>query len=117
MAECLRIVQVNAYHYPYRGGIEHRIHHVSKRLAKKHEVIVLTSQLPNSSPEEEIDGYRVVRLPSKYYNIYNPPYVATPGLLEKLAELEPDIADFHYRWAPTYNKAARKYSGKKVFTF
>jgi len=117
MAECLRIVQVNAYHYPYRGGIEHRIHHVSKRLAKKHEVIVLTSQLPDSSVEEEIDGYRVIRLPSKYYNIYNPPYVATPGLLEKLAELKPDVADFHYRWAPTYNKAARRYPGKKVFTF
>lgn len=117
MADRLRIVQVNAYHYPYRGGIEHRIHHVSKRLAKKHEVIVLTSQLPDSRAEEEIDGYRVVRLPSKYYNIYNPPYVATPGLLEKLAELKPDLADFHYRWAPTYNKAARKYPGKKVFTF
>ncbi|OPY31262.1 MAG: UDP-D-galactose:(glucosyl)lipopolysaccharide-1,6-D-galactosyltransferase [Methanomassiliicoccales archaeon PtaU1.Bin124] len=117
MAERLRIIQVNAFHYPFRGGIEHRIHHVSKRLAKKHEVIVLTSQLPNSSPEEEIDGYRVVRLPSRYINIYNPPYVTTHGILDRLKELDGDVVDFHYRWAPTYNKAAQRYPGKKAFTF
>lgn len=117
MAERLKIVQVNAFHYPYRGGIEHRIHHVSKRLAQKHDVTVLTSQLPDASRTEEIDGYHVVRLPSKYTNIYNPPYVKTPGLIEELDRLDADIVDFHYRWSPSYNKAARKYSGKKAFTF
>lgn len=117
MAESLRIVEVNPFHYPYRGGIEHRIHHISKRLAKDNEMIVLTSQMPGTSAEETIDGYRVVRLPSKYYDIYNPPYVATPGLLEKLQELDADLVDFHYRWAPAYNKAAKRYPGKKVFTF
>lgn len=117
MAERLKIVQVNAFHYPYRGGIEHRIHHVSKRLAKKHDVIVLTSQLPGTSRTEEIDGYSVVRLPSKFTNIYNPPYVKTPGLIEELDRLGADLVDFHYRWSPSYNKAARRYSGKKAFTF
>lgn len=117
MTERMRIVEVNAFHYPYRGGIEHRIHNISKRLAGRHDVTVLTSQLPDSAPKETIDGYEVVRLPSKFIGNYNPPYVSTPGLMERLVELEPDIVDFHYRWAPTYNKLAQEYSGKKVFTF
>jgi len=113
----MKIVEVNAFHYPFLGGIEHRIHHISKRLASEHEVLVLTGRMPGTKETEEIEGYTVKRLPSKYYNIYNPPYIKTPGLLEALAGLKPDIADFHYRWAPTYNKAARKYPGGKVFTF
>jgi glycosyltransferase involved in cell wall biosynthesis len=113
----MKIVEVNAFHYPFLGGIEHRIHHIAKRLAQNHEVTVLTGQLPGSPPDEEMGGYGVRRLPSKYINIYNPPYIKTPGLLEALGELKPDIVDFHYRWAPSYNKAARRYPGKKVFTF
>lgn len=113
----MRIVQVNAFHYPYRGGIEHRVHHIAKRLAEKHEVIILTSQLPDTASTEIMDRYTVRRLPSKQVNIYNPPYIKTPGLLDELKKLQPDVVDFHYRWAPTYNKAARHYSGKKVFTY
>jgi glycosyltransferase involved in cell wall biosynthesis len=113
----MRIVEVNPFHYPFLGGIEHRVHHISKRLAKKHEMIVLTSQLEGTSNEEVIDGYRVVRLPSRYIDIYNPPYVSTKGLMEALKGLEPDLVDFHYRWAPDYNKLAREWPGKKVFTF
>lgn len=113
----MRIVEVNAFHYPFLGGIEHRIHHIAKRLAGKHEVIVLTGQLPETLPNEEMAGYTVRRLPSNYTNIYNPPYIKTPGILDALEEMQPDVVDFHYRWAPTYNKAAQKYKGKKVFTF
>ena len=113
----MRIVEVNPFHYPFLGGIEHRVHHISKRLAKRHEMIVLTSQLEGTSKEEVIDGYRVVRLPSRYIDIYNPPYVSTKGLMEALKGLEPDLVDFHYRWAPDYNRIARTWPGKKVFTF
>jgi glycosyltransferase involved in cell wall biosynthesis len=113
----MRIVEVNPFHYPFLGGIEHRVHHICKRLSKRHDMIVLTSQLAGTSAEEMMDGYRVVRLPSKYIDIYNPPYVSTKGLMEALKGLEPDLVDFHYRWAPDYNKLARNWSGKKVFTF
>ncbi|MFO7618426.1 MAG: glycosyltransferase family 4 protein [Thermoplasmata archaeon] len=113
----MRIVEVNAFHYPYMGGIEHRVHHISKRLAGRHEVTVLTGQLPDTPAAEDMDGYAVERLKSRFLNIYNPPYIKTPGLLEAVERLKPDIVDFHYRWAPTYNRAARRYSGKKVFTF
>ncbi|MFA5312038.1 MAG: glycosyltransferase family 4 protein [Methanomassiliicoccales archaeon] len=117
MAEGLRIVEVNPFFYPFRGGIEHRIHNISKRLAAKHELFVLTSQLENTLPRERMDGYEVVRLPSKYFGSYNPPYVKTPGLSKALNELRPDVVDFHYRWAPTYNRLAREFDGRKVFTF
>jgi glycosyltransferase involved in cell wall biosynthesis len=113
----MRIVQLNPFHYPYMGGIEYRLHEVAKGLSGKHEMIVLTSQLAGTEAEEERDGYRIVRLPSKYYGDYNPPYVSTPGVLKALERLDPDVVDFHYRWAPSYTKAVRRYRGKWVFTF
>jgi glycosyltransferase involved in cell wall biosynthesis len=113
----MRIVQLNPFHYPFMGGIEHRIHHISSILAKEHEVIVLTAQLPGTVEEEEMGGYRVLRLPSKLYTNYNPPHIVTKGLLAKLNELEPDLVDFHYRWSGSYRRAMKRYLGKKVFTF
>jgi glycosyltransferase involved in cell wall biosynthesis len=80
-------------------------------------MIVLTSQLPGTPSEEEQDGYRIVRLPSKYLNIYNPPYVSTPGVLEALEALSPDVVDFHYRWAPSYTRAIKRYRERWIFTF
>ncbi len=113
----MRIVQVNPFHYPFMGGIEHRIHHISSLLAERHEVHVVTGQLSGAKEEEEIGGYSVIRLPSKFYTAYNPPHIVTQGILEKLNELSPDVVDFHYRWSGSYRKAVRRYQGRKVFTF
>lgn len=113
----MRIVQLNPFHYPYRGGIEHRTHEISRRLATKHEVIVLTARLPDTAQEETMDGYRVVRLPSRFITNYNPPFVSTPGVLDVLESLNPDLVDFHYRWAPSYTNAMKKYRGRWMFTF
>lgn len=113
----MRIVQLNPFHFPYMGGIEHRTHEISKRLASKHEVIVLTSRLPGTAEEEIMDGYRVVRLPSRYLTRYNPPYVSTPGVLDALLSLDADLVDFHYRWAPSYTRAMKRYRGRWMFTF
>lgn len=113
----MRIVQLNPFHYPFMGGIEHRIHHISSILAKRHEVFVVTGQLANTEREEEIGGYHVIRLPSKFYTAYNPPHIVTQGILEELNDLSPDVVDFHYRWSGSYRKAMRRYDGRKVFTF
>jgi glycosyltransferase involved in cell wall biosynthesis len=113
----MRIVQLNPFHYPFMGGIEHRIHHMSKRLAKKHEVIVVTSRLEGTKKEESMDGYRVLRLDSKFIGNYNPPYVSSKGVLDALQSLKPDIVDFHYRWAPSYTRQVMRYDGKVVFTY
>ncbi|MGD0057226.1 MAG: glycosyltransferase family 4 protein [Methanomassiliicoccales archaeon] len=113
----MRIVHVNPFYYPFLGGIEHRIHHLSTRLSRKHEVIILTGRLPGTSNEEDIDGYRVKRLDSSILKIYNPPHIRTRGIREALADLEPDVVDFHYRWARSYTKAVIGYKGPKVFTW
>ena len=112
----MRIVHLNPYHYPYMGGIEHRIHHLCKRLALRHEVVVVTSRLPGTKEREIISGYEVVRLPSRFIDIYNPPYVSTKGVLETLQSIDPDIVDFHYRWSPSYTKDVVRYPGAKVHT-
>lgn len=113
----MRVVLLNPYHYPFMGGIEHRLHEISRRLSDRHDMIVLTSQLPGTELEEERDGYRIVRLPSRFIDLYNPPYVSTPGVLKALDGLDPDLVDFHYRWAPSYTRAMRGYKGRWVFTF
>jgi glycosyltransferase involved in cell wall biosynthesis len=43
--------------------------------------------------------------------------VSTPGILEVLDRLSPDVVDFHYRWAPSYTRAIKRYQGKWTFTF
>ena len=58
-----------------------------------------------------------MRVPSRFYDIYNPPYVTSKGVLEKLNELDPDIVDYNYRWAPSFDGDVARFSGKKVFTY
>ena len=115
----MKIVDINPYFYPFFGGIEHRMHLIAKELAARgHEMIIVTGQLPGTEADEmSPDGYRIVRLPSKYIRIYNPPYITSKGLLEKLNEIDADVVNFNYRWAPSYTKDMRKYAGKKVFTY
>jgi len=115
----MRIVDVNPFFYPFKGGIEHRMHDTSRLLAAKgHDVTVLTGRLPDT-PEEEVtaDGYRIIRLKSTIINIYNPPFISSGNVLETLRGLDADVINYNYRWAPSYNKDLRKYDGKKVFTY
>ncbi|MFP4170067.1 MAG: glycosyltransferase family 4 protein [Methanomassiliicoccales archaeon] len=97
--------------------MEHRIHNVSKLLAGDHQVFVVTGRLPQTEEREEMDGYRVIRLPSRLIDLYNPPYIGSEGIEETLEELDPDLVDFHYRWAPSYTRAMRRFTGRKVFTY
>jgi glycosyltransferase involved in cell wall biosynthesis len=112
----LRIVQVNAFHFPFMGGIENRLHHICRRLGKDHEVFILTSRLPGTANREEMDGYTVVRLPSHYIDIYNPPYVYISRVKEALKELHPDLVDLHYRWAGSLTDGVLGFPGPKVYT-
>ena len=112
----MRIVEVNAFHHPFKGGIENRLHHICRRLGKEHEVFVLTSRLPDTEEREEMDGYTVMRLPAKFLNVYNPPYVRITKVSEALDELRPDLVDLHYRWAGSLTKGVLRFKGPKVYT-
>ena len=115
----MRFVDVNPYFYPYKGGIERRMHDTARLLASRgHDVTILTARLPDTPEEEKTEwGYRVVRLPSRFIDIYNPPYVSSKGVLETLESMDPDTVNYNYRWAPSYNKALKRYDGRKVFTY
>lgn len=118
----MRVLHLNPYFFPYRGGIERRIWGLSKELVKRgHEVFVLTSLLPDTKPEETVDGVRVRRLESKFYDIanYNPPFLTTKGIAEAIRDIAPDVIDFHYRWAPDYTRSVKKVRKDipVVFTF
>ncbi len=117
--ETFSIVEANPYFLPHLGGIENRMHVTSKHLAKRgHDVTVLTAQLPGTPAEEETEyGYRIVRVPSKFYNIYNPPYVTSRGVLDALGSISPDIVNYNYRWAFSFDGEVSRYPGKKVFTY
>lgn len=115
----MKIVDVNPFFYPFFGGIEHRMHLIARELVSRgHEVTIVTGQLPGTELHEVTeDGYTVERLPSRLIKIYNPPYITSKGLLEKLNEIDADIVNFNYRWAPSYSKDMKHYAGKKVFTY
>lgn len=118
-ANRMRIVDVNPFFYPFRGGIEHRMHDTSRLLAAKgHDVTVLTGRLPDTAEEEmTADGYRIVRLKSRMLNVYNPPFISSKDVLETLKGMDADIVNYNYRWAPSYNRDLRRFDGKKVFTY
>lgn len=115
----MRFVDINPYFYPYKGGIERRMHDTAKLLAEKgHDVTILTSRLPDTEEEEMTDdGYRIIRLKSRFLNVYNPPIVSSKGVLETLESLNADVVNFNYRWAPSYSKDLAKYDGRKIFTY
>jgi glycosyltransferase involved in cell wall biosynthesis len=115
----LRFVDVNPFFYPFKGGIEHRMHDTARLLVQRgHDVTILTGRLPGTE-EEEItkEGYRIIRLKSRLINIYNPPIISSKGVLEALGSLDADVVNYNYRWAPSYNKDLARYEGKKVFTY
>lgn len=115
----MRFVDVNPFFYPHHGGIETRMHDTAKLLAARgHDVTILTGRLPDTPEEETTEyGYRIVRLKSRMLNIYNPPFISSEGVLEAVESMSPDVVNYNYRWAPSYNNALRRYDGRKVFTY
>lgn len=117
----MRLLLANPYYLPFEGGIEARIHGTARGLAQRHEVAVLTARLPGTAPEERRDGYTVLRVPATVLGWfpYNPPPVFARGIGEAIAAFDPEVLDFHYRWAPEWTRAflARARREPAVFTW
>ena len=100
----MRILMLNPFYPPYQGGTEKHVYEVSKRLAKKHDVTVLTARLPNTKKEEVSEGVRIVRTPAfvlKHLpHPLPPPIPVTPFSLRDLAEeaRNADLVHIHNRF-------------------
>jgi glycosyltransferase involved in cell wall biosynthesis len=105
----LRILQVTDSFLPVVGGIERYVATLSRRLAADGAVItVATLDYPNAPAEENVDGYRVVRLRGFTTNLrrfasdpghFFHPTVPDPKLVRELQrivdEFQPDIVQAH----------------------
>jgi glycosyltransferase involved in cell wall biosynthesis len=65
MGDILKIIQVCQRFYPCIGGIETHVFEISKRMAKKHDVQVFTTDPSGQLPKEEIvEGIKIKRFKS-----------------------------------------------------
>lgn len=112
---------MNPFFFPRLGGIERRIYHLSRELAARgHSVTVLTGGAPagGAAVRERMANFDVVRVPTRALPVkWDPPVERASGVGAALAELDPDLVDFHYRWAPEWTRAVERSGAPWVFTW
>lgn len=93
---------LNPFFYPYMGGTEKVLLEVYKRLAKKHNITVITSAFPgkNRPSIQEIEGIRVVRLRSVKARIpiFPLPFLFFEGLKKAVKKERSDIYHVNNRY-------------------
>jgi len=71
----MRILMASDYFYPFLlGGGERQMHEIAKRLARRHEVHIITRKLKDSPSHELVDGMHIHRVfvPSKSVVLESP---------------------------------------------
>jgi len=114
------ICVLNPYFYPYNGGTEKVLLEVYKRLAKNHNITVITSSVGSSVGKEEFNGINIVRLKSKQIAL---PHLPLPLL--KMCDLSKELksagADIYhinnrYQYFRGTINAIKKTGGKLAVT-
>ena len=89
----MKVVQVCPRYYPYIGGLETHVENISKRLARKYDVSVFTTDPSGKLPKkEEISGVRVKRFKSF---APNEAYYFSLEMLRELRKVKSDIVHGH----------------------
>ena len=119
-----RVLIVSAYAHPHIGGVEVVVSQQARTLASLgHEVTVVTSRCgANGASHEEVDGYRVVRIPA--WNLLEersgiPFPVWSPSAVWRLADLMQSVDvvhvhDVHYGSSVLAATLARRH-GRPIF--
>jgi glycosyltransferase involved in cell wall biosynthesis len=91
----VRIVQVSPFFYPHAGGVESHVRGLAREFAREgHEVTVVTSRYDRRlPPEEELEGYRIVRSRSWGVAFNTPIDVGTGRTVRKI---DADVYHLHY---------------------
>jgi glycosyltransferase involved in cell wall biosynthesis len=110
----MNICFVNAFFHPYTGGTEKHMYELGKRVAKKQNLFVITSQLENTKAREEFEGMHMHRVPARFVKaplIYPPPLVFAKQArreIERIGKEEKiDIFNLHGRWFPDFAYSAK----------
>ncbi|MFI5412666.1 MAG: glycosyltransferase family 4 protein [Candidatus Micrarchaeales archaeon] len=100
--DVLDICVLNPFFYPYKGGTEKFILELYKRLAKKHNVTIITSAPidRNKHSVEELFGIKVVRLRTfqEHISIFPMPFLFFDGLTKALIKEKSDIYHINNRY-------------------
>lgn len=91
---------LNPFFYPYNGGTEKVLLEIYKRLAKKHNITVLSAAFPGSWGDTEKFGIRIVRLKSRYINLPGLPlpWPLMEGLNDAVARVDADVYHINNRY-------------------
>jgi glycosyltransferase involved in cell wall biosynthesis len=103
------ICVLNPYFYPFYGGTEKVLLHVYSRLAKKHNITVITSnELGKEKTIDYVKGIKVVRLKSTYINFPGLPlpYVSMQRLNEEIEREKAEIYHINNRFQYTMSNIA-----------
>ncbi len=118
----MKICVLNPFYYPYLGGTEKVLFELYGRLAKRHEVCVVSAALRESGreSEEEINGVRVIRLKTSYIEFPGLP-LPMPimhGVPEAIASEGADVYHINNRYLYYTNAigAIEKARGKIAIT-
>jgi glycosyltransferase involved in cell wall biosynthesis len=97
----MKIAQITHSYYPHIGGIEVHVREISERLAKHHDVNVITADLEHGlSRTENLNGVKISRFPS--LKIGNTGYFS-PNIYQHLKKNAFDIIHAHnYHALPAY---------------
>ncbi len=117
----MHILFLNHFFYPYFAGTEKHMFELGKRLAKKHDITVLTAQLKGTKEKEEICGMNIIRTPAKIYewapHPIPPPVPVMPRLAINVKQYaaNADIVHIHNRFifGPKYGEIVKNL-GKKL---
>lgn len=117
----MRILFLNQFFFPYFAGTEKHMYEVGKRLAKEHEVMVLTARLKGTPAEEMISGMHIVRTPATVCDWAPHPIPPPVPIMPRLADdvkkyaAKADLVHIHNRFifGPKYGSIIKKL-GKKL---
>jgi glycosyltransferase involved in cell wall biosynthesis len=112
---------LNPYFYPYKGGTEKVLLEVYSRLAKRHNITVLTSTVPGRNVErkEEIHGIKVIRLRTRQYALPGLPlpFESFTNLNSEIMKADAELYHINNRFQYFYfNLKAVELTGKLCLT-